>query len=465
MKVTVGSTITVENPSKELIQWCSQNLRIRNPDYSKKVRMHFWIGNTPETLSLYEVRGSTLVLPFGILRTIAQLLDECETFSDFPETTLIDFKCKVPLYDYQEKAVEEVLAKHYGILQSPAGSGKTQMGISLVGKLGRQTLWLTHTSDLLNQSKARAEQYIDKSLIGTITEGKVSIGKGITFATIQTMCRLDLAQYKYIWDVIIVDECHRCSGTPTAMTRFSKVLNSLSARHKFGLSATVHRSDGMISATYALLGQVVYTVPDEAVGDRIMKVGVMPIYTGIKPGRECINTDGTLNYMKLITYLCENSERNHQISSWLVSESEHPSLILSDRLKHLEILMNTLPRSMRERAVMISGKMTTKKGKAEREKAIEDMRVGRKKYLFATYSLAKEGLDIPCLERLYMVTPQKDYAVVVQSIGRIARTFEGKAEPICYDFVDNIAYLVRSYKKRWLHYKKVGCYLCQNHTE
>lgn len=106
--------------------------------------------------------------------------------------------------------------------------------------------------------KARAEQYMDESLIGTITEGKVSIGKGITFATIQTLCRLDLAQYKYLWDVIVVDECHRCSGTPTAMTQFYKVLNSLSARHKFGLSATVHRSDGMIAATYALLGQVVY---------------------------------------------------------------------------------------------------------------------------------------------------------------------------------------------------------------
>ena len=32
-------------------------------------------------------------------------------------------------------------------------------------------------------------------------------------------------------------------------------------------------------------------------------------------------------------------------------------------------------------------------------------------------SLAKEGLDVPRLERLYLTTPQKDYAVVTQSIG------------------------------------------------
>ena len=102
--------------------------------------------------------------------------------------------------------------------------------------------------------------------------------------------------------------------------------------------------------------------------------------------------------------------------------------------------------------------MTTKKGKAEREQAIEDMRTGAKKYLFATYSLAKEGLDVPRLERLFMVTPQKDYAVITQSIGRIARTYEGKANPIVFDFVDDIGYLVKSYKKRCSTYRKNECY-------
>lgn len=465
MQVTVGSTITVENPSEELIQWCKANLTLRNPDYIKKVRMHFWVGDTPEMLSLYEVRGNSLVLPFGTLKTVFPMLGDGKKYKDFGDATDINYNCKVPLYDYQETAVREILSQHYGILQSAAGSGKTQMGISLVERLRKRTLWLTHTKDLLNQSKARAEQYMDKSLIGTITEGKVNIGSGITFATIQTMCRLDLAQYKYLWDVIVVDECHRCSGTPTAMTQFYKVLNSLSARHKYGLSATVHRSDGMIAATYALLGEVVYTVPDEAVGDRIMRVGIKPIYTQVKLGRSCINTDGTLNYAKLITYLCEDWQRNHLISSLLVSESEHPSLILSDRLEHLETLMTSLPRSMRDKAVMISGKMTSKKVKAEREQAIEDMRTGKKLYLFATYSLAKEGLDIPCLERLYMATPQKDYAVITQSIGRIARTHEGKQDPICYDFVDDSAYLVKSYKKRCTHYRKNKCYFLEGGGE
>lgn len=459
MLIEVSNTLSVNNPTKELMTWCKKNLVIANPEYAKKARMNLWLGNTPKMLYLYEIRGDTLVLPFGVLRSLPKSITDKALFvSEFATPIEVDYDTSVPLYDYQEEAVNAMIAAKYGILQSAAGSGKTQMGIALAVKLKRRTLWLCHTLDLIRQSKERAELYMSEDLIGTITEGKVSLGKGITFATIQTMCKLDLPQYRDYWDCIITDEVHRVSGSPTAVTQYQMVLNSLSARHKYGLSATVHRADGMIQATYALVGKVAYQVPDEAVADKIMKVGIYPVGTGIEISREALNTDGTLNYTKLITYLTGNRTRNELIASCI---ERRPSLILSDRLNHLEELMSLLPEDMQKDAVMVSGKMTSKAGKAKREQAISDMRSGRKKYLFATYSLAKEGLDIPCLERLYMATPQKDYAIVTQSIGRIARTFEGKADPIAYDFVDNIGYLVKSYKKRCSTYRKNGCYFAE----
>lgn len=459
MLIEVSNTLSVKNPTKELMTWCKKNLVIANPEYAKKARMNLWLGNTPKMLYLYEIRGDTLVLPFGVLRSLPKSITDKALFvSEFATPVEVDYDTSVPLYDYQEEAVNAMIAAKYGILQSAAGSGKTQMGIALAVKLKRRTLWLCHTLDLIRQSKERAELYMSEDLIGTITEGKVSLGKGITFATIQTMCKLDLPQYRDYWDCIITDEVHRVSGSPTAVTQYQMVLNGLSARHKYGLSATVHRADGMIQATYALVGKVAYQVPDEAVADKIMKVGIYPVGTGIEISREALNTDGTLNYTKLITYLTGNRTRNELIASCI---ERRPSLILSDRLNHLEELMSLLPEDMQKDAVMVSGKMTSKAGKAKREQAISDMRSGRKKYLFATYSLAKEGLDIPCLERLYMATPQKDYAIVTQSIGRIARTFDGKADPIAYDFVDNIGYLVKSYKKRCSTYRKNGCYFVE----
>ncbi len=440
-------------------KWCKENLVLPNPDYAKKARMGFWLGNTPKTLSLYEIDGNDLVLPYGCFNEILRLCPlMAEVRMDFVEHERIDYGCTLPLYDYQQKALNALVECGKGILQSPAGSGKTQIGIATAVALGARTLWLCHTLDLVKQSKSRAEQYMSPSLTGTITEGRVQIGKAITFATVQTMCNLNLSQYRDVWDCIIVDECHRVAGTPTAMTQFSKVLNALAARHKYGLSATVHRADGMIAATYALLGGIAYQVPDAAVRDKIMTVSVLPRATHQGLSREFLDTDGTIIYAKLVNFLADRYPRNNLIVADLVANRDHYNLILSDRLTHLETLMNRLPPDLRKQAAMIDGKMTSKKAKAFREQAIEEMRQGRKRYLFATYSLAKEGLDIPRLDRLYLTTPQKDYAVITQSIGRIARTFEGKGEPIAYDYVDDgIQYLVRSYKKRCTTYRKCGC--------
>ena len=453
----VGNQLRIQEPTADLLDWCKKNMVLANPDYAKKVRMHLWLGNTPQKLYLMQWDGDTLVLPYGCLNTVLSM-GECEVINNLPSPKEVDFGCSVPLYDYQEAAKEAMLKAYYGILQSPAGSGKTQVGIALAAALGRKTLWLTHTIDLLRQSKNRAEQYMSPSLTGTITEGRVQIGKAITFATVQTMCNLDLGRYRDVWDCIIVDECHRVSGSPTSVTQFSKVLNSLAARHKYGLSATVHRADGMIAATYALLGQIAYQVPDAAVAEKVMTVSVLPRPTHQGLSREFLDTDGTIVYAKLVNFLADRFDRNELIAADLVENRNHYNLILSDRLSLLEYLMKHLPHDLRDQAVMVDGKMTSKKAKAMREQAIEDMRQGRKRYLFATYSLAKEGLDIPRLDRLYLATPQKDYAVITQSIGRIARTFEGKSEPICYDYVDEgIQYLVRSYKKRCTTYRKAGC--------
>lgn len=456
MLTEIGSTIKITDPSQEIMDWCESNLVLVNPDYQKKVRMHLWVGDTPKQLFLYSMNGNDLILPFGCLRSILPLL-EGDWRKLYRNPVKVDFGGKVPLYEYQEEAVAAMLINHYGILQSPAGSGKTQMGIALAATLGVKTLWLTHTKDLLNQSKARAAQYINPDLLGTITEGKVDIGQSMTFATIQTMCKVDLEQYRDEWDCIIVDECHRVSGTPTAVTQFSKVLNSLRARHKYGLSATVHRADGLIKATYAMIGEVVWTVPDEAVKSRVMTVHVHPKGTGVGMSASFLNSDGTVNYARLISYLTELEARNKFILDDLKESREHYNLVLSERVGHLKELYSMLPPALKAQAAVIDGSMTSKAKKAEREQAIEDMRTGRKRYLFATYALAKEGLDIPRLDRLFLTTPQKDYAVIVQSVGRVARTFKDKQQPIVYDYVDNIRSLLKSYKQRCTSYRKCGC--------
>ena len=98
--------------------------------------------------------------------------------------------------------------------------------------------------------------------------------------------------------------------------------------------------------------------------------------------------------------------------------------------------------------------MTSKKARQQREQFIQDVRDGKEKLLFASYQLAKEGLDIPRLDRLILASPHKDLATIIQSIGRIERKFDGKVEPICYDICDNNKFHLDMFKKRKSIYQK-----------
>jgi superfamily II DNA or RNA helicase len=460
MEVKISNELIIKKPSKELIDWTRCNLIIENPEYSNRLRRGQWIGNTSQYISLYHVDGENLILPCGVGKQIRQYLSKDINFNiDLADNGILEFDGNIPLYDYQEPAVVAMKKYGCGILKAPCGSGKTQMGIALAKEISRKTLWVTHTQDLLNQSYERAAQYFDKKLLGKITGGNVQIGSHITFATVQTLSKLDLNKYKYVWDVVIVDECHRLAGTPSSVTMFYKVLSSLAARYKFGLSATVHRSDGLIKSTFAVIGDIAYQVPDESVKEKTMTVNILKRDTGIvlTDNCRCLDTDGTLIYTELLPYLTENITRNQLIVNDLIKNKDNYNLILSDRLEHLKTLQAMLPLELKEVSSMIDGKMTSKRARAERVRAIDDLKSGKKNYLFASYSLAKEGLDIPRLNRLYLTTPKKDYAVVTQSIGRIARVFEGKSDAVCYDYVDSIGFCENQYKRRKTSYRKAGC--------
>lgn len=457
MDLIISNELFIRNPSSPLLRWVRENLVFENPEYIKRRRRGLWTGNTDRYITMYRVDAETLILPCGTGKCIRKFMRGCHIQTDLADNGLLEYRGQIPLYDYQDLAVAAMKQYGCGILQSPCGSGKTQMGLALAARISRKTLWVTHTQDLLTQSYERAAQYFPDNTLGRISGGKVAIGSHMTFATVQTLSKLDLPAYKYEWDTIIVDECHRVAGTPMSVTMFYRVMSNLAARYKYGLSATVHRSDGLLCTTFAVLGEVAYKVPDEAVAENTIQVGIRERNTGVRISRACLDTDGTLKYGKLIPYLTENEKRNQWIVHDLLENKDHYNLVLSDRLEHLRLLRSMLPPELKDVSVMIDGKMTSRKARAEREAAIEDMREGRKRLLFASYSLAKEGLDIPRLDRLYLVTPRKDYAVITQCIGRIARVFEGKEEAVCYDYVDDIEFCINQYKRRRTSYRKAGC--------
>lgn len=458
MELIISNEITIHDPTQEIRQWIYEKLRVPNPEYANKIKLGLWVGNTPKDLCLYRNSGDSIVIPYGVRRSLGYAFPELNEYEHkcvFASNKRVNYNADIKLYHYQEKAVKSLIDKQGGILQSKAGSGKTRMGIATICRMGKKTLWLTHTNELLNQSYNAAAEFIDKKLLGKITAGKMNIAEGITFATVQTLSKADLNLLRYEWDMIVVDECHRASMSVTRATMFSKVLNNLAAKYKYGLSATLHRADGLIKCTYALLGGVAYTVPDSVVNT--MRVEIQKKDTGVQISRKCLDTDGTLCYAKLINYLAEHEYRNKQIALDIrdLAIEEHSIILLSERVEHLNKIYELLSERRQQDTVILHGKIK----KQDREQYLEQMRNKEKHILLATYQLAKEGLDVPCLDRLLLATPVKDYAIVVQSVGRIARVCEGKGTPVVYDYVDDIGFLQGMWKKRCTSYRKDGCIL------
>lgn len=447
MKIIVSNNIRVQEPDKRIKDYAEKQLVLPNPDYLRNERLGYSNYKTPRFLVFYEINGNEVILPFGCLTDLFKMYP-LEVF----ENRIVSGKkekytSEIELFDYQERVCKKALERKNGIIVMPAGSGKTQTALELIARLGLKTLWITHTIDLLNQSYNRAKDNFEDIGLGKIVNGKIEIGTHITFATVQTLKSIDLQSYADIWDCVIVDECHRVCGTPAKAGMFYKVINKLVARYKYGLTATPYRNiKGTEKAMYSLLGKPIAELEKEVIGERIVPATIIKKITNFcEIPDKCLEADGTIKYTGLTTALSEDEKRNELILNILEQNRNNYTLVLADRVNQMYYLKNKLGYGN-----VIDGK--TKKD--IREKRIQEVREGKEKVLFATYGLAKEGLDIPRLDRLILASPHRDKATIIQAIGRIERKFENKSEPICYDLVDPIQYFENMYKSRKRYYKK-----------
>lgn len=447
----ISNKITVNKSDKnyaEILRYANNELVLTNTEYEKKQKMGLWVGNIPRKIKYFEINEDNLILPFGCIDYLKQNKIINDYTLDIHDGKVYKWNYDLKLYNYQKDCSEKVVKAKHGVFIAPAGSGKTQMFIDIILKLKRKALILVHTVDLLNQAKSRIESLTDIK-VGTITAGAINI-QDITIATVQTLSKMDLKEYAYEWGTIVGDEAHRIVGSPTVQGMFYKIFSQLKAINKIGCTATFHRADGNEKTIKFLFGDVVHEVSQEDVSDKTMKADIKVIYTktSLDKRGKGFNSDGTLNFVACISEICSNQRRNELIVEEIKNNRGKSCIVLSDRLGQLEKLKDLLGYG-----VMIDGKMTSKKGKLEREKAIQDMRDGKETVLFASYNLAKEGLDVPRLERLFLASPKQDKAVIIQSVGRIERKFESKKDCLVYDFIDNEGLFGSMAKKRNAIYK------------
>ena len=468
MNTIISNKITIKNPSKELYSWCQNHLTVVNPKYEQMVKLgkqdQIRIYRIPEQLLLYIEKGydflndtcQQLVVPYGCLYAIWPFIKNSEFELRLNEGE--DISCKQdkitqPLYDYQEEAVQRMIAARSGILIGGCGSGKTNCGVEIVHRIGKRFLWLTHTKDLVKQSYDRFMKLYPNMQIGRIGDGKVEFGRDGTIATIQTMEKLDPELYKNEFAVVMTDEAHRIAGSPTLQKMFVKVIETIPARYKYGLTASKKRNDSLTKTIYATVGcnpqgefAPVWEINRKDANTLTAEHIKVELDTPFS--YDMLNEDGTFNFMGLVDYLATNEKRNEFIINKVVENTKEgrKQLVLCARKEQCELLHSMLLEKGVKSELLI-GKVSTKK----REKVLKEQVDWE--VIVATIALAKEGLDVPTLDTLHLVSCIANQSDTVQSVGRIERVKEGKKPPIVYDYVDvKIPYLVSKWKKRvnWL---------------
>ena len=331
----------------------------------------------------------------------------------------------------------------------------TETALATIAELQQPTLWICHTMDLLKQSMDRA---IDRlkltgNQIGIIQGENMSIGTHMTFATVQTLSKRDLSQIKNMFGCIIVDECHLVFKDNAKARMFESVISQFPAFYRFGLTASEYRSDGLIDTMFAVIGPKIYEIEQSD-----------PRLKTVVPKVEFIDTDFSywtelgeqLNVQKMLVEMRQDSRREKLLRNILEKDIQAGDycLVLGDSLEHLETMQQFVVNQLHRSAAFVCG-TTPKK---ERERIMSDMRAGKYQYLFATYQLAKLGLDIPRLNKLVLATPKRDKTSIQQAAGRIMRPAEGKKQPVIYDVYDrNIKQMQYWARDRVRVYRTLGC--------
>jgi len=374
--------------------------------------------------------GSELLLPRGMLPALVELarregFDLEVALGTTNGQPLPPTELRQPLRDYQQAAVAALLDGRNGLVEAPCGAGKTQIGVGALVALGRTTLILVHTKDLL-------QQWVDRiAAVTGIEAGVIGGGKNrpaaVTVAMVQTLAGWtahELRCFGRDFGTLIVDEAHH----GPCQTYWSLV-PAFPARNRFGLTATPERDDGLTPMLGWMFGPTLYRI-DQAT---LIQAGhlVVPELVEVRTETRW-QGDPKRHYHKLLDVLAHDADRNQAIVDLVSGEVRQGGsvLVLSQRKDHCALLAELL-----EQRGIACQSLTSDVGKVRRKKTLADMRTGASSVLIAT-QLADEGLDIPRLSALVLAMPQRAAGKTIQRLGRIMRPAAGKRTPRLYDLVD-----------------------------
>lgn len=300
------------------------------------------------------------------------------------------------------------------------GFGKTVVSAHLIARLNVRTIVLVNRTLLVQQWRERIEQSMQRPSVGQVSGDVFDVeGKDIVIVMVQTLlargCKSVFPpRLLKRFGFLIVDEVHNFGATT-----FHQGLAGLARMRTMGLSATPYRTDGRSPLLFHFLGPLTVSVEPErgAVDVRFLHVN--------------LDTSAGKVYAEQVT---RDAQRNHRIlddAKDLVFNHVRNVLILTARVEHALSLWEPLyeqslaaARSGQPifSASVLVGDLAS--DHPRRHDVLADKCPGMlqgSRYCVATYSMAKEALDLNVDTLIMAGPPPTSNGALLQCVGRVVR--------------------------------------------
>ncbi|WP_102401365.1 DEAD/DEAH box helicase [Haloimpatiens massiliensis] len=334
------------------------------------------------------------------------------------------------LKDHQKEALESLedmreKGETIALLYHATGTGKTITAVSDAKKVGKKTLFLAHTKELIGQAEKVFGEVWGEVACGTFTGDVKEKDKQVVCATVQSISG-NLEEFnREDFGYIIVDEAHHGSAET-----YRKILRYFKPQFILGLTATPERSDG--EEVLNIFKNVAHRLDLK----KAVELGELVPIRCIRVKTNVDIRDVRIHGIKYNTQDLESKlfipERNKLIvDTYLKFAKGKQTVVFCASVAHAEEI-GTLFKNSGVRAEAVSGRLKSRK----REKILKSYEKGEINVLCAC-DLLNEGWDSPKTEVLFMARPTMSKTIYMQQLGRGTRKSEGKEYLMVFDFIDN----------------------------
>lgn len=476
-KAQIRKDLTFKNPAYESVLKFSKYAKTRVPPY-----LHY-----------YKENKAFIEVPMGYVPKI----DDFEVVNDSRVVNTVEFpKFQLELRNIQKQATEAWLNSNYpyGTIILRTGEGKSICGIYLAGKMFESTLIVVNKDDLIEGWKKDIElAYNGEADVGLV-KGKVfKLGKHFTLTTIQTLSRLGEVKLKQLYEhigFIICDECHHVGAVSY------KVLFNFPAKFRLGLTATKMRNDGLVDVIDIICGGEVFDgsklksdaiIAPENILVKVRKSNVKwahrksyydtktlkDVHSFVYKGNQYV--EGTpewrdmCNELEALGKIKAYPLRLHEAYAKIANDGNFNRMVCADIKKNYNegkscvVFCKTIEQldNLYEMLLPSCTKIQKFYGNMSDSKEEVLKRAESKEALvtLATVAIATEGTNVKSWEVGFLVSSIANEKDLIQIVGRLRRTKEGKDKVIFYDyrhpFVAGICY--HGYK-RDNYYRNMGIF-------